>query len=84
MAAGHRASRLPLDARCFQQDCDCVATRKPAQFLKEVPTKGTALAAKYRARANALTDEERQRHRAHAMSLIYGNPHGPAAHARSR
>ena len=37
------------------------------------PSKGARLAAKYRARANALSDAKRQRHRAHAMSLIYGN-----------
>lgn len=56
--------------------------RKPEQ--KESPSKGTVLAAKYRARANRLTDTERQRHRAHAMSLIHGAPHDPAVHARSR
>ena len=61
----------------------CMATHKPAQ-PKEAPSKGAVLAAKYRARANSLSDEERQRHRAHAMSLIYGNPNGPAVRARSR
>jgi hypothetical protein len=48
------------------------------------PSKGTVMAAKYRARANTLTDEERQRHRAHAMSVIYGNPDGHTVHPRSR
>ena len=61
-----------------------MAARKTAHVLKETPTKGAILAAKYRARANGLSDAERQRHRAHAMSLIYGNPNAPAAHARSR
>jgi hypothetical protein len=42
----------------------------------------TQYAAKYRARTNTLTDEQRLTHRASAMSLIYGNPHGPAVHAR--
>ena len=61
-----------------------MATRKPAQPAKEAaPTKGAVLAAKYRTRANALTDAERQRHRANAMSLVYGRPHAPAVHARS-
>ena len=61
-----------------------MATRKTAQPVKAVttPSKGTVLAAKYRARANSLTDEERQSHRTHAMSLIYGNSNGPAVHAR--
>lgn len=58
--------------------------RKPAQLAKEVPSRGTALAVKYRARANHLTDAERQQHRAHAMSLIHGASPGPAVHARSR
>lgn len=40
------------------------------------PSKGAVLAAKYRASANAISAEKRQRHRAHAMSLIYGNPKG--------
>jgi hypothetical protein len=61
-----------------------MATRKIVRPAKDAPSKGAVLAAKYRARANALSDEERQSHRAHAMSLIYGNPHGLAAHARSR
>ena len=42
------------------------------------------LAAKYRARANGLSVEERLRHRAGAMSLIYGNPVGQPVHTRSR
>lgn len=61
-----------------------MATRKPAQAEKESSTKGAVLAAKYRARANLLSDAARQRHRAHAMSLIYGTPNAPAVHARSR
>jgi len=49
---------------------------------KEAVSKGTVLAAKYRARANALSDAERQNLRSHAMSLIYGSPHAPTLHAR--
>lgn len=59
-----------------------MATRKTVRLAKTAPSKGTLLAAKYRARANTLTDEQRLTHRASAMSLIYGNPHGPAVHAR--
>jgi hypothetical protein len=59
-----------------------MATRKAARPGKE--TKGAILAAKYRARANTLSDEKRQRLRAHAMSLIYGNsPDAQKVHARS-
>ena len=61
-----------------------MAARKPFHTSKETPTKGAILAAKYRARANALSDVARQQHRAHAMSMIYGSPNGPAVHARSR
>jgi hypothetical protein len=52
-----------------------MAMHKPAH-PKEAPSKGAVLAAKYRTRANAISAEKRQRHRAHAMSLIYGNPKG--------
>ncbi len=61
-----------------------MAARKSAPVLKETPAKGAILAAKYRTRANGLSDTERQRHRARAMSLIYGNPIAPTIHARSR
>ncbi|EIQ01558.1 hypothetical protein OpiT1DRAFT_00129 [Opitutaceae bacterium TAV1] len=50
-----------------------MSARKPAQSEKEVPSQGALLAAKYRARANLLTDEQRQAHRARAMSIIYGS-----------
>ncbi len=59
-----------------------MTTRKTTRTVKAALTKGTVLAGKYRARANALSDQERQNHRAHAMSLIYGKPHGSAVHAR--
>lgn len=62
-------------------DVTIMATRKTIRPAKTVPSKGTVLAEKYRARANMLSDEARQNHRAHAMSLIYGNPHGPAVHS---
>ena len=61
-----------------------MATRKTARPVKAARSKGAALAAKYRSRANALTDRERQDHRAHAMRLICGTAaHAPAVHARS-
>lgn len=59
-----------------------MATRKTVRSAKSTSSKGTVVAAKYRARANTLTDEERQGHRSHAMSLIYGVSHGRPAHAR--
>lgn len=48
-----------------------MATRKTVQSSTTAPSKGTVLGKKYRARANRLTDAERQGHRSHAMSLIY-------------
>lgn len=61
-----------------------MSTRKPVQPVKEPVSQGATLAAKYRARANDLTDEQRQTLRARAMSIIYGNPNGNTVHARSR
>ena len=61
-----------------------MAKRMPVQPAKEAPSKGAVLATKYRARASGLSVEERRRHRAGAMSLIYGNPAGQPVHARSR
>lgn len=61
-----------------------MAKCKPVRPAKETPGKGAVLAAKYRARANGLSVEERLRHRAGAMSLIYGNPVGQPVHTRSR
>lgn len=77
-----RGQQSPLDARHRMADVLPMATRKTVRPAKSALSKGTVLAAKYRARANTLTDEERQAHRAQAMSHIYGNPHGPAVHAR--
>ncbi len=58
--------------------------RKQAHTAKAAPSKGAVLVSKYRARANRLSDEERLNLRANAMSLIYGNQSGNAAHTRSR
>jgi hypothetical protein len=55
---------------------------KPQPAAKAV-SKGTVMAAKYRARANQHTASEREAHRAHALSIIYGNP-SPVVHAGSR
>ena len=60
-------------------------TPKTSAVAKPVAvSRGTEIAAKYRARANLLSDAERQAHRAHAMSLIYGSAPAKPAHARSR
>jgi hypothetical protein len=80
---GSNCATTSLDSPACLAECAVMATRKATRPAKS-PTKGALLAAKYRARANTLTDEERQRHRAHAMSVIYGNPDGHAVHARSR
>ena len=61
-----------------------MAKHTPIQPEKGAPSKGAVLAAKYRTRANGLSPEERLRHRAGAMSLIYGNPARQPVHARSR
>ena len=58
-----------------------MATKKRARPVEETPSKGALLAAKYRARANTLTGEERQQHRARATSIIYGKLHGPTVDA---
>jgi hypothetical protein len=81
----HKDPGSMLDLRHRFLDSKIMKARKPARTVKEVPTtKGTVTAAKYRARANQLSDEERQAHRARAMSVIYGNPNGSAIDARSR
>ena len=59
-----------------------MATKKAARTGAEVPSKGTAIAAKYRAAANGLSDQERERLRAGAMSAIYGKNDGPKVPAR--
>ena len=83
-----RAVRGPgevtLDTPKTRQDGLPMAKRAPVQPAKEAPSKGSVLAAKYRARANSLSVEERLSHRAGAMSLIYGNPTRQPVHARSR
>ncbi len=59
---------IPLDPAIPQNDVRGMVTRKT---VKKAPTAGAVLAAQYRARANGLSNEERQRHRARALSLIY-------------
>ncbi len=62
-----------------------MTTRKATVSAKvTTAARGASLSAKYRARANELTDAQRQIHRARAMSIIYGNTNGNAVHARSR
>ncbi len=45
---------------------------------------GTQIAAKLRAKANLLSDEQRLAHRSAAMKIIYGNPGSQVSYARSR
>jgi hypothetical protein len=61
-----------------------MATKKAARTGKAVLSKGTVISAKYRAASNGLSDQERQRLRASAMSAIYGKNDGPKVNARSR
>ena len=61
---------IPLDSSWELNDVPGMATRKTVRS-STTPSKGTVLGTKYRARANSLTDAERQGHRSHAMSLIY-------------
>ena len=56
---------------------------KKAKSEKESATPGTAMAAKIRARANKLSDHERESLMAEAMRIIYASEEGDArAHRR--
>ena len=51
---------------------------------RETRTPGTIMAAEVRARANTLSDTERESLMAHAMRTIYGENSGAAVHASRR
>jgi len=57
--------------------------KKPGAKAREKKTPGTVMAADVRARANNLTDTERESLMAYAMRAIYGEKSG-AAHAHRR
>jgi hypothetical protein len=57
--------------------------KKPGPKAREKKTPGTIMAAEVRARANTLTDAERESLMAYAMRAIYGEK-TDAAHARRR
>jgi hypothetical protein len=59
------------------------SAKKPAKKIREKKTPGTIMAEEVRARANTLTDAERESLMAHAMRAIYGEKSG-AAHAHRR
>ena len=56
---------------------------KPAAKAREKKTRGTIMAEELRARANTLTDAERESRMAYAMRAICGET-GDAAHAHRR
>jgi hypothetical protein len=59
---------------------------KPSKAPRPVaaPSKGTTLASEVRAKANKLTDEQRQSLRIKGMQLIYGGGHGGKVTANCR
>ena len=57
--------------------------KKPGRKAREKKTPGTVMAEEARARANKLTDAERESLMGYAMSAIYGEESG-AAHAHRR
>jgi hypothetical protein len=63
---------------------DCMSNaKKPGVKAREKKTPGTLMAEEVRARANTLTDAERESRMAYAMRAIYGEKSG-AAHAHRR
>jgi len=66
----HFPRAAPLDDIDRQADVFSMATRKPTRPAKATLSKGTVLAAKYRARTNKLTHAQRLAHRARAISII--------------
>ena len=65
--------RLPaVDARSASDALHGVSKPKKAKPSEDVATPGTVMAAKIRARANKLTDSEREALMGDAMHIIYG------------
>ena len=74
--------RERVDFAPFRAHPDSMSNaRKPSAKAREKKTPGTIMAAEVRARANTLTDAERESLMAHAMRTIYGEKSGSAAHA---
>ena len=73
--------RLPaFDAYTRQMHFRAVSKREKAKASEDATTPGTVMAAKIRARANKLTDSEREALMGDAMRIIYGTE-GEAARA---
>ena len=77
------AFAIEIDARAFRVHFDPVSKSKKASTPKEKKTPGTGMAEAIRARANKLTDGERESLLGDAMRIIYGTG-GVAAHAHRR
>ncbi len=78
-------SRVRIDAHPSRMHPASVSKPKKAVTSpREKLTPGTIMAAEVRARANTLSDTERESLMAHAMRTIYGEKSGAAAHAHRR
>ena len=72
-----------VDARAPGMHFVCVNKQKKAKPSDDAVTPGTVMAAKIRARANKLTDSEREALMGDAMRIIYGSK-GDAVRAHRR
>ena len=61
-----------------------MANQSKAERKPEPATKGTDIGARLRARANALTDPQREAARLRGMQLIDGNGGDDKVHSRGR
>ena len=75
--------RLIVDARAPGMHLAAVSKPKKAKPSEAAATPGTVMAAKIRARANKLTDSEREALMGDAMRIIYGTE-GDAVRAHRR
>lgn len=75
--------RKRVDFERFREHPDSMSNaKKPGTKARgEKKTPGAIMAAEVRARANTLTDAERESLMAHAMRTIYGEKSSTAAHA---
>lgn len=72
-----------IDAHEICRQIEAVSKPKKAKPAESAPTPGTVMAAKIRARANKLTDAEREALMGDAMRIIYGTE-GDAVRAHRR
>lgn len=68
----------------MQRQSPIVSKQKKAKPAADTVTPGTIMGEKIRARANKLTDEEREALMGEAMRIIYDGAQGKAAHAHRR